>query len=192
MDKNGKTGRNAKRDRTRDKLRKIDFKIKAIDYLGGKCKVCGYNKCIASLDFHHRDPKSKNKNIKDIFNRDWITVQKELDKCTLLCANCHRELHWEERHDPEFKKEVDEYLLTYIPKKEQKGSKHYMYGKHHLEKTKQKLSEGKMGKNSPTAKAVIIENKYFHTHKEAAKFIGVTPITIRNRIKRQYPGYQYA
>ena len=119
MDKNGKTGRNAERDRTRDKLRKISFKVKAIEYLGGKCQVCGYNKCIASLDFHHRNPKLKNKNIKDISNNTWKTVQNELDKCILLCCNCHRELHWEKSHGQEFRREVDEYLSTYVPRKVQ-------------------------------------------------------------------------
>lgn len=81
MDKNGKAGRNEERDRTRDKLRRIAFKIKAINYLGGKCQICGYDKCIASLDFHHKDPKLKNKSIKDLslgswekYKKNWINV----------------------------------------------------------------------------------------------------------------------
>lgn len=71
-------------------------KEKAIEYLGGKCKSCGYNKCIGSLDFHHLDPLQKDSNyssFKGIFNK---RLTDELDKCILLCANCHRELHYNE------------------------------------------------------------------------------------------------
>jgi len=69
-------------------------KVKAVEYLGGKCKACGYNKCIGSLDFHHLDPKEKDPKyslFKTIFNK---RLTDELDKCILLCANCHRELHY--------------------------------------------------------------------------------------------------
>jgi hypothetical protein len=71
-------------------------KEKAVEYLGGACKICGYNKCIGSLDFHHINPKEKEINyslFKTIFNKRLID---ELDKCILLCANCHRELHYNE------------------------------------------------------------------------------------------------
>lgn len=71
-------------------------KEKAVEYLGGECKKCGYNKCIGSLDFHHINPNEKDMNysaFKTIFNK---RLTNELDKCILLCANCHRELHYNE------------------------------------------------------------------------------------------------
>jgi len=71
-------------------------KQKAVDYLGGCCSKCGYNKCIGALDFHHVNPSEKNpfySLFKTIFNE---RLKKELDKCILLCSNCHRELHYEE------------------------------------------------------------------------------------------------
>ena len=74
--------------------RRRAVKQKAVDYLGGECSNCGYNKCIGSLDFHHLDPKEKDLNyslFKTIFNK---RLTDELDKCILLCANCHRELHY--------------------------------------------------------------------------------------------------
>ena len=70
------------------------FKKLAVDYKGGKCKNCGYCKCLAAMDFHHRDPIEKEFSISfknKVFNED---VKKELDKCDLLCANCHREIHY--------------------------------------------------------------------------------------------------
>lgn len=73
------------------------LKVRAVQYKGGKCEVCGYAKYIGALDFHHRDPNTKDfaissKNVK------WETLVGELDKCRLLCANCHREIHAEERN----------------------------------------------------------------------------------------------
>ena len=69
----------------------------AVQYKGGQCENCGYNKCNDALDFHHRD-----KNKKDFCLSDknlilrWSEIKKELDKCSLLCANCHREEHSKE------------------------------------------------------------------------------------------------
>lgn len=74
--------------------RRKRIKEKAVEYKGGKCKKCGYNKCVDAFDFHHRDPRQKDFSIGDKgYTRSWEKVKKELDKCDLLCANCHRELH---------------------------------------------------------------------------------------------------
>lgn len=74
------------------------LKKEAINYLGGKCQRCGYDKCQAAFDFHHRDPSEKEFSLAQCnttgFNEK---IKKELDKCELLCANCHREVHWEEK-----------------------------------------------------------------------------------------------
>lgn len=68
-------------------------KLKAIEYKGGKCQTCGYNKSIRALTFHHLDPNEKDIAIADSSNRSFSKVKAELDKCVLLCANCHAEEH---------------------------------------------------------------------------------------------------
>jgi hypothetical protein len=68
-------------------------KKRAIDYKGGKCCKCGYNKCDAALEFHHLDPFSKDITPSKTLNRSWDNCKKELDKCILVCSNCHREIH---------------------------------------------------------------------------------------------------
>jgi len=68
-------------------------KLEAIKYKGGKCLRCGYNQCYAALEFHHRDKNQKEFSWSKMRNRAWHKVLKELDKCDLLCANCHREEH---------------------------------------------------------------------------------------------------
>lgn len=69
-------------------------KARAVAFYGGKCIKCGYSKCIEALDFHHRDRKEKEHTPSVIILKwAWERVKKELDKCDLLCANCHREAH---------------------------------------------------------------------------------------------------
>lgn len=62
------------------------------------CSVCGENHP-AVLDFHHLDPEQKDIEVANALNRGWskFKIQKEIDKCIVLCSNCHRKLHYEER-----------------------------------------------------------------------------------------------
>jgi hypothetical protein len=68
-------------------------KIKAINYKGNCCVKCGYNKNITALDFHHLNPKEKEITPSRLNGKSWEKLKKEIDKCILLCANCHREEH---------------------------------------------------------------------------------------------------
>jgi hypothetical protein len=79
--------------------RRFRIKINAVYYKGGKCVDCGYNSCITALSFHHRNPKEKDFNIGGNHSRKWVKIQAELDKCDLVCSNCHIERHavWEYR-----------------------------------------------------------------------------------------------
>lgn len=71
-----------------------NLKIKAVEYLGGMCELCGYNKSMAALDFHHKDPAEKDFEISNKgITVSWEKIQLELDKCMLVCSNCHREIH---------------------------------------------------------------------------------------------------
>src|SRR5262249_39359493 len=76
-------------------VHKNRMKVKqwAIEYKGGCCAVCGYNRCMAALQFHHSDTGSKEYTIGGNHTRALESLKKELDKCILLCANCHAEYH---------------------------------------------------------------------------------------------------
>lgn len=79
--------------------KRISRKRWAVDYLGGKCSLCGYFKTIRALDFHHNDPAHKTANMSQLLVDGSIeSVKVELDKCSLVCANCHREM---EEHEVE-------------------------------------------------------------------------------------------
>ncbi len=74
------------------------FKLKCIEYKGGSCSRCGYNKYAGALEFHHMDPTKKDITIAKMRLTSFSQkVKSELDKCILVCANCHREVHWEQK-----------------------------------------------------------------------------------------------
>lgn len=64
-----------------------------IAYKGGRCERCGYNKCNRALEFHHMDPSIKEFGISTNINRNIDELKAEVDKCILLCSNCHAEVH---------------------------------------------------------------------------------------------------
>lgn len=65
--------------------------MELIEYAGGKCMVCGYNKCIRALEFHHIDPLQKEFTISRVSN-SFERMKAEVDKCILVCSNHHREI----------------------------------------------------------------------------------------------------
>lgn len=79
------------RNRARERKQQIiDTKF------GGKCMACGYNRCSQALEFHHKNPdeKSFELNIAKLGQLSMETINDEVSKCVLLCANCHREAHY--------------------------------------------------------------------------------------------------
>lgn len=64
-----------------------------IKYKGGKCQLCGYNKCNRALEFHHLDPAQKDFGISKNLSKDFDLLKQEVDKCILVCSNCHAEIH---------------------------------------------------------------------------------------------------
>jgi len=65
-----------------------------VEYKGGKCILCGYHKTIGALELHHLDASKKDFGLSAHgLTKAWKKVKKEADKCILVCANCHREIH---------------------------------------------------------------------------------------------------
>lgn len=79
-------------------IRSYIRKLKLIELSGGHCVICGYNKNISSLHFHHRisDEKSFQLDARNLSNKSWDKLLDEHTKCDLLCANCHGEHHYPE------------------------------------------------------------------------------------------------
>ena len=75
--------------RRRDKIKEM-----SVQYKGNKCCMCGYDKYIGALEFHHLDSSQKDFGISAKgYTRSFEKVKEELDKCILVCSNCHKEIH---------------------------------------------------------------------------------------------------
>ena len=74
------------RNRRRNKLR-------ALEYKGGKCQVCGYCTAPDALVFHHLNPAKKDFQTAGGSTYSWAKIKEEISKCALLCQNCHAEVH---------------------------------------------------------------------------------------------------
>jgi len=73
---------------------RLEIKKQCVEYLGGQCKICGYKKCYRALEFHHMNPAEKEMGISQANTKyRFEQLKPELDKCVLLCKNCHAEVH---------------------------------------------------------------------------------------------------
>ena len=81
------------RYKARDEVKRWRKKLALIERAGGKCVRCGYGDHPAALDFHHEDPASKSFTISGSMTRSMEALERESDKCILVCSNCHRIEH---------------------------------------------------------------------------------------------------
>jgi hypothetical protein len=88
--------------------KRFNFKINALEYKGNCCESCGYNKDITALEFHHKNPAQKEINPAKLYHKPWDFAKEELDKCSVLCSNCHREEH----HRLDQKKKLEKEFST--------------------------------------------------------------------------------
>ena len=68
-------------------------KRRLVSEAGGRCRLCGYDRCMAALEFHHLDPSEKSfeLSLRGV-TRSFEELRQEAAKCALLCANCHAEV----------------------------------------------------------------------------------------------------
>jgi len=71
---------------------RVRVKQKLVDYKGGSCEICGYCKSLRALHFHHKDPSQKDFSISGK-SLSFDKLKSEVDKCVLVCSNCHSEIH---------------------------------------------------------------------------------------------------
>lgn len=74
--------------------RRCKLKRMLVEYKGGVCQICGYARYYGAFDLHHKGDSPKAFGISaGGISRSWEKMKAEADKCILLCANCHREVH---------------------------------------------------------------------------------------------------
>ena len=80
------------------KSKRLAYRISAANYKNNKCEICDLKRetidDLEIFDFHHKSKEEKTFELGDnIESKSWDTIKKELDKCMMLCANCHRKQH---------------------------------------------------------------------------------------------------
>lgn len=137
-------------------------KLRLIEYKGGKCEICGYNKCVEALEFHHLNPSEKEIPIGCGNTVSFEKLKKEVDKCMLLCSNCHKEIH----------SKINAKIL--FEKKENERQNIEEYKKTHNIRNK---IVGTIPKNE------IIELTKSMTQKEIAEKYGISISTVKRILK---------
>ena len=91
-------------------------KERIVQSFGGKCGICGYDKCDESLDLHHLDPLEKEFGIGKVRANpmSWNKIVQELRKCVLVCRNCHGEIHFNGLEVPDNIQRFDETFADYL------------------------------------------------------------------------------
>lgn len=76
--------------KTKNRLEDLILKV----FTNYECSICKYSKCKQALEFHHLNPSEKEFKISEMGTFTEDKIIKELEKCMLVCANCHREIHF--------------------------------------------------------------------------------------------------
>jgi hypothetical protein len=94
-------------------IRALKRKMHLINLRGGKCEICGYDKNLAVLEFHHIEKDSKEAQLdqRKLSNSSMEFIMTEFEKCQVLCANCHRETHFPDLELDKVRKKISEFNL---------------------------------------------------------------------------------
>lgn len=82
----------SQKNREKRRLKKLLRRIELIMAKGGKCELCGYNKHLSALEFHHIKGNKEGKYF-------WLKNNFDLNQVMLVCANCHRAFHNKDAHE---------------------------------------------------------------------------------------------
>lgn len=173
------------------------------------CEKCGYDKCNSSLCFHHINPKEKEFVISENINGELYFVSdiklhiiNELNKCKVLCSNCHQDEHFENEKFELYKNEIYEKAKNIkeqkLPFNKQEVLKMYKSGMKQIEISKtlncsrgticEILREFGLGNNLSDIK--IDEEKFLHYHnegkriKEICKLLNCKLLSLYNLYKK--------
>lgn len=159
------------------KKRALLRKYEEIMRRGGACEICGYCKNIAALEFHHINPEEKEFNVdmRKFSNMNLEKLEAELEKCILVCANCHRELHNESltmENVPNLLENVDKITFS------NRGGQICPTCGKRFKKSKGKIycsKECRMkAKNYPTKQEVLDKYQELHSWQKVADFYNIT------------------
>lgn len=151
-------------------------KLKIVEYKGGKCEICGYDKCIDALEFHHLKPEEKEFGLSNGNTVSFEKMKREADKCIMVCANCHREIHAKERKEKileeerAIKERIESFNINHRKIKELTEQKN---------KTKPKQI-----KLSSSKEELIELFSLYKNFSQVGKILGISDNAVRKRCKK--------
>lgn len=164
-------------------------KERIVASMGGKCQICGYNKCQEALEIHHINPNEKEFQIGRIIANpiSWDRIVIELRKCIMLCANCHREVHNEHVKIPDSYQGFSEVFVNY--KDPVENDECPCCGKPKNIKNKfcslscAGKNRGKIDWKSVDLSSLVQQNGYEGT----GRLLGVTGAAVKKQYKKLFP-----
>lgn len=166
----------------KQKERALSRKLEIIELKGGKCEICGYSKNISALDFHHINPDEKSFQLdaRHLSNTNKESIIEEVNKCILVCANCHREIH-----NPYFDKENIGKIInetksrhaSVLSKKKKHVCKHcgkefeYTTGKIYCSK---ECRDAAINEKYPSYEDLVGKYKELKSWEKVAQYFGIT------------------
>lgn len=165
----------------KQKERAIKRKLELIKLKGGKCEKCGYSKNLGALEFHHLDPSIKEFNLDErhLSNTTIEKILNELDKCILVCSNCHKEIHYPHLN----KDKIDNLLLEFISSNKKITDKKYKISFCKKCSKEFKYVKGKLycseecreqDKNYPTKEEVLLKYDELKNWEKVATYFNLT------------------
>lgn len=162
-------------------------KSRLVEAFDGKCGICGYNKCIDVLEFHHIDSTTKEFGLGSVRGNivSWNKIVTEVRKCVMLCSNCHKEVH-SNRCNTQLPKNIVRFNERFVEYKKSQD-KCPVCGKFKLIKNKTCSSKcaGKLNRkvNWDDIDIVKLVDKY-HNYERIGDLFGVTGAAVSRRYKQ--------
>ena len=178
-------------DYRKQKERALKRKIELIEYKGGKCIKCGYDKNISALDFHHIDKETKEFELdaRKLSNTHINKLKEEVEKCVLLCANCHRELHHPHLDKNNIPNLLNEYVTNNIKVQQNKKKQSICpFCKQNFDYVKGKIYCSKEcrenNKNYPTFEECLEKYNELKSWEKVAQYFNLTRKIINRIVKK--------
>lgn len=179
--------KNVKNYRTRAKNRLVEI-------FGGSCNICGYNKTVTALEYHHIDESTKEFGISERgWTRSFERVLNEAKKCIMVCSNCHREIHAGlidlSKYPSQFNDDIAQKYINVVNNTKKKTVNCCVCGKE-KPNNQQFCSKKCFNENKKPRKLLVTDDILFQlyndvgNYEEVGRQFGVTGAAVKRRLRK--------
>ena len=168
---------------------RLNAKMKLILSFGGKCCICGYDKCDSAFEFHHLDPSEKETSWGQFRGnpKKWEDIINEMKKCIMVCSNCHKEIHAGFAVVPENAVRIDTNVVnvkTYSKLKEEDKCPICGKSKFIGNKFCSSVCSGKAGGQVDWDNVDLLKLLETNTKCKVAEMLSISEAAVRKRLKK--------